>query len=371
MAPKSKRGAWLKKNLEKSGPTYVKIGQFISNRDDIFGKEVSSSLKSLQDNVESLEWDSLSSLVPDTFQEIDRIPIATASIAQVHRAKMNGKDVVLKIKKPGIEQQLRDDIQGIRILIGTFPFIDIKFVDEFEKTLQRELDFKREVENLEYFGEMYQNSDEVIIPKVYPDYCTDDIITMDYVPSDDSSICPEKLINIFISQLLFENMIHGDLHSGNIGTRGDKIILYDFGNVIRTNKEYRTYTRDFVYFIQIKDVKNTIQTMKKMGMTIKNHKVTEAFIRKFLKYIETLDVNSFKFDADEIKEKIPVEMDSTTVCILRSFSLLEGYCKSQSLDFSYNDIFLENLEMLYMDLDYILYRSAKDVDMLLSSRNPQ
>ena len=79
IVPKNKRGDWLRKNLEKSGPTYIKIGQFISNRSDIFGKDVSMSLKSLQDTVEPIEWDSLAHLVPlQKFQSVDRKPIATA-----------------------------------------------------------------------------------------------------------------------------------------------------------------------------------------------------------------------------------------------------------------------------------------------------
>lgn len=365
--PKNKRGDWLRKNLEKSGPTYIKIGQFISNRSDIFGKDVSMSLKSLQDTVEPIEWDSLAHLVPlEKFQSVDRKPIATASVAQVHRAKLNGRDVVLKIKKPGINRQLEDDVNGLKMLLQMFPFVDPKFLDEFERTLRKELDFKRELKNLIEFGEIYSQSSDVIVPKAYPAQCTDDILVMEYAPSDKSPVRSKTLINLFISQLLFENVIHGDLHSGNIGTRGSSVILYDFGNVIRTSTRYRTSTRDFIYYVQQKDVDNTINTMKNMGMVIKNMKMTESFVNKFLRYIETLDVKSFKFDADEITEKVPVEIDATTTCILRSFSLLEGYCKSQDPDFSYDDILVQNLEILYMDIEYIFYRAKKDFELLQS-----
>ena len=370
IVPKNKRGDWLRKNLEKSGPTYIKIGQFISNRSDIFGKDVSLSLKSLQDTVEPIEWNSLVHLVQlEKFQSVDRKPIATASVAQVHRARLGNRDVVLKIKKPGIDKQLEDDVNGLKMLLQLFPFVDPKFLDEFERTLRKELDFKRELKNLLEFGEIYSQSGDVIVPKAYPSHCTDNVIVMEYAPSDNSPIRSKTLINLFISQLLFENVIHGDLHSGNIGTRGQSIILYDFGNIIRTSDNYRTSTRDFIYCVQQKDIPNTIQTMMKMGMVIKNPKMTEAFIKKFLKYIETLDVKSFKFDPDEIAEKVPVEIDSTTTCILRSFSLLEGYCKSQDPDFSYDDILVQNLEILYMDIEYIVYRAKKDLELLLKANS--
>lgn len=367
--PKKHRGPWLKKAFEKSGPTYIKIGQFVSNRSDIFGKDVSVSLKSLQDNVESLEWSSLAHIIPKEtpVEYIDTKPLATASIAQIHRAKLHGKDVVLKLKKPGIDKQLNDDINGLRILAQIFPF---KFIDEFETTLRKELNFSQEVQNLLEFGDIYRYSNEIIVPGVYPEYCTDNMIVMDYLPSDKSPIQSESLLNLFISQLLFENVIHGDLHSGNIGTLGSKIILYDFGNVIRTSLAYRTYTRDFVYYIQAKDIDNTINTMKKMGMNIKNQHMTEIFIKKFFTYLDTLDLNSFKFNADEIQEKVPVEIDSITVCILRSFSLLEGYCKDKDPNFSYDDILIQNLEILFMDLDYIVYRANKDATMVSTLLRP-
>lgn len=364
VVPQQKRGDWLKKNLEKSGPTYIKIGQFIANRSDIFGKDLSLSLKSLQDEVQPLSWDSVKNYIPNVFDSVEQKPLATASIAQVHRAKLKGRDVVIKIKKPGIDQQLKDDVNGLRMLMTLIPFIDVKFLDEFERTLSKELDFKRELKNIIEFSNIYKNSD-IIIPKPYPSISNENIIVMDYVPSDSSLIKSETLINLFIEQLLFENVIHGDLHSGNIGTQGTNIVLYDFGNVIRTSKEYRKYTRDFVYFVQNKDVKKTIETMRNMGMIVKNMKMTESFIEKFFKYIDTLDLNSFKFDADEIQDKVPVELDPITVSILRSFSLLEGYCKSIDPDFSYNDILFSNLEILYLDLDYVFERARKDLASML------
>ncbi len=364
VVPKQKKGEWLKKNLEKSGPTYIKIGQFIANRSDIFGKDLSISLKSLQDEVQPLSWDSVKSFVPDVFDSVEQKPLATASIAQVHRAKLKGKDVVVKIKKPGIDEQLKNDVNGLRMLMTLVPFIDVKFLDEFEKTLSKELDFKRELKNITEFSRIYKDTN-IIIPKPYPSLSNENILVMDYVPSDNTSIRSEALINLFIDQLLFENVIHGDLHSGNIGTQGDNIVLYDFGNVIRTTREYRRYTRDFVYYVQNKDVKKTIETMRNMGMVVKNMKMTEIFIDKFFKYLDTLDLNSFKFDADEIQDKVPVELDPITVSILRSFSLLEGYCKSIDPDFSYNEILFRNLEILYLDLDYIIERARKDLSSLL------
>jgi ubiquinone biosynthesis protein len=350
---------WIRDRLEDGGPTCVKIGQFIANRRDIFGKELSTSMMKLQDKVRPVKWKSISNTIDYThFSYIDEVPIATASIAQVHRAilKSNGKEVALKIKKPHVDRILRRDFG---ILCTLFPNDIVK---EFKNSIERELDFDQEIRNILTFGRIYQFSDSIMVPKVYPEYSNSDMIVMDYLPSQNTVTRAKELITLFINQLLYENVIHGDLHSGNIGKIGDSIVLYDFGNVIKTTEAYRTLMRDFIYHLQNKDSVNLIRTMETIGMEITCIESTRNFINKFFKYIDTLDISSFSFDPDEIQEKVPVKLDKTTASILRSFSLLEGYCLRIDPTFSYNEILMNTLEVLYMDLDYILYRARKDFE---------
>lgn len=352
---------WIRDRLEDGGPTCVKIGQFIANRRDIFGKELSTTMMKLQDRVRPVQWLSISENINyEPFSYIDQVPIATASIAQVHRAvlKSNGKEVALKIKKPNVDSILRRDFS---LLYRLFPN-DVML--EFKSSIERELDFNQEMQNLLIFGKIYQYSDTIIVPHVYTEFSTRDMIVMDYLPSDTTVQSAKELITLFVNQLLYENYIHGDLHSGNIGKIGDSIVLYDFGNVIRTTDEYRNLMRDFVYHLQNKDTPKIISTMEKLGMTITCSESTTNFINKFLKYIDTLDITSFSFDPDEIQEKVPVKLDKTTASILRSFSLLEGYCLRVDPTFSYNEILMSTLEVLYMDIDYIMYRMKKDVETL-------
>jgi predicted unusual protein kinase regulating ubiquinone biosynthesis (AarF/ABC1/UbiB family) len=355
LVPAKKRGDWLRMQLEKSGPAYIKMGQFISNRSDIFGKDVSVALKSLKDDVEPIK-------IPLPMDmDVESKPFATASIAQVYRGKINGKVIAIKMKKPGISNQIKKDVNGIRTLLNFFNCREVKFLDEFEKTLNKELDFRSEVDNIIEFQKIYDGTN-VIVPRVYTEHCTDDMIVMDYLPSDGGKINSKFLISLFVEQLLFENIIHGDLHSGNIGIIANKVVLYDFGNVIRTTQEYRNFTRDFVYYVQAKDNDNVLLTMRNMGMTINNVEMTRLFISKLFKYLDTLDIKSFRFDIDEVQDKIPVELDSTTTTIMRSFALLEGYCKDEDPSFSYEDTLMSSIELLYIDIDYIMYRAKKDLD---------
>ena len=109
------------------------------------------------------------------------------------------------------------------------------WIKEFERGLHYELDFKQEVKNIAFFRSMYRDRTDVKIPRPYSKLSTEDVIVMDYTPSTQVTrpFNAERLINLFLEQLLYEGVIHGDLHTGNLGVDKDAIVLYDFGNIIR------------------------------------------------------------------------------------------------------------------------------------------
>ncbi len=372
MIPKQNRGKWLRTALDGAGPTYVKIGQFISNRPDIFGKEFSADLAPLRDNVTPVDFSQFQSKIPNEITDVDPVPIASASIAQVHRGKLKNRNIVLKFKRPGIEAQIMEDLNLIRGgagLLSLIPNFGMEFVtpwmNEFEKGLMYELDFKREIRNISMFRDMYRDRADVRIPRPYSRLSTDDVIVMDYTPSE-SITAPfkaERLINMFLEQLLYEGVIHGDLHTGNLGIESNTLVLYDFGNIIRITPGYKTAIRDFVYAVQTSNVDAVIDNMAKMGMIIRDKEVTKIFVNQYFEYLNTLDLRSFTVNSPEIREKaskVPVELDTTTLTILRTYSLLEGLCKELDPTFSYQSIITKNIEMLFLDLEYIMYRIKKD-----------
>ncbi len=347
------RHAWLRKQFEKSGSSYIKVGQFISSRSDVFGKELSDEMSKLQDSVEPVKWDALKDYVDTSkFTDVDTTPLASASVAQIHRARYKNRDVVLKIKKPNVDKNLKADINSIRACLNAFPFLEsnkaLPWIEEIDRTIDKELDFRNEILNIKKFREMYRWDEDVIIPKVYSSVSSENVIVMEYVPSDKTIFNSERLIDMFVAQILFEGVIHGDLHGGNIGFSGENLVMYDFGNIIYITPEYQKAMREFIMALQMKDVDKTIEAMSKMGMNVRSIDGTRIFIKKFFNYIDTLDIKSFKFSADEIIDKVPVEVDSTTFTILRSFSLLEGLCKKCDPNFKYEDIFLKNLELLML-----------------------
>ena len=373
VVPKKDLGPWLRWALDGSGPTYVKIGQFISNRPDIFGRELSKDLAPLRDSVTPVDFEQFKSKIPQGVTEVDPKPIASASIAQVHRAKFGNKNIVLKFKRPGIEALIKEDLTLIKSgagLLGRIPNFGLEFMSpwlmEFEKGLLAELDFKNEIRNIAFFRDMYRDRNDVRIPRPYSKLSNDEVIAMDYTPSDQitAPFKADVLINMFLEQLLYEGVIHGDLHTGNIGlATSGALVLYDFGNIIRITPEYKTAIRDFVYGVQTSNVDVVMDNMIKMGMTIRDREVTKIFVKQYFEYLNTLDIRSFTINSPEIREKakkVPVELDTTTLTILRTYSLLEGLCKELDPKFSYQTIITKNIEMLFLDLEYIMYRIDKD-----------
>jgi len=334
----------LRRRLEGAGPTFVKLGQFVANRPDVFGKELSKELGSLQDSV---AW--IPMKAPNGIQSFEEEPFAAASIAQVHRGTYKGRQVAVKLKRPGIAQSIRSDL-------GVLKLLDRKFVGDLENSLLKELDFKQELRNAQEFARMYEFDSSVVVPRVYPEVSSDDVIVMDYVPSAQKVTSAPRLINLFLNQLLFENLVHGDLHSGNIGSLENRLVLYDFGNVIRTTEDYREAVRDFVWHVQSRDVSRILGDLRRMGMYVAHEDATRAFIRKLLRYLETQDLKEFRFSADEIQERVPVVLDPVTAALVRSFSLLEGYCKSVDPGFSYESIIQSNLETLFSDIGWLFRR---------------
>lgn len=373
VVPEKQRGVWLRKALDGSGPVGIKLGQFVSNRPDIFGKQFSKDLAPLRDNVTPFDFAEVRDKVPDGVTDVEPVPFASASIAQVHRAKLKGKDIVLKFKRPGIEVQIKEDLSLIRAgasLLSLIPNFETgavaPWLAEFEKGLLAELDFRQEVRNIAFFRDVYRDRDDVVIPRPYSRLSNQDVIVMDYTPSTaiTRGFKAEFLINMFLEQLLYEGVIHGDLHSGNMGMGGrGGLVLYDFGNIIRISPVYKTAIQDFVYGVQTKNIEKVLLNMGRMGMVVRDPEVTKIFIKQYFQYLDTLDLQSFTVNSPEIRakaQKVPVELDPTTLVILRTYSLLEGMCKDLDPSFSYQRIITKNVEMLFLDLEYIMYRIQND-----------
>ena len=250
--------------LESLGPIFIKLGQTLSTRPDLIPVEVAKALEKLQDDVEPISWQQARSVVRDQlpedmisqFESVDEQPLASASIAQVHAAKLtNGDDVVIKVLRPGITQKIKRDVTLMHALAALAkkhlnPGVQVdptEIVDEFEKTIYDELDLQREAANASVLRKNFPHSKDLYIPKIYWDFCKQKMLVQERIHGisikdlaglDAAGInrakLAEKGIKIFYTQVFRDNFFHADMHPGNIFINPDnpedpQIILLDFG----------------------------------------------------------------------------------------------------------------------------------------------
>lgn len=247
--------------LEALGPTYVKIGQLASSRSDLLPKEYCDAFEQLQDDAAPLPYETVLSCMDtayghswqEIFLAIDPEPLGAASIAQVHRAVLlDGTPVAVKVRRPGIVQQMAEDIALMKRALVTAEFVASSheaiwmnlqnFVDVLEKTTENETDFAIELGNLLRFHEECRQWRGITCPIAYPEASNDAVLVMEYVQGTEISDVEQlaaqgydigqladRLIQNYISQVLDVGFFHADPHPGNIIVRGDEIVWIDLG----------------------------------------------------------------------------------------------------------------------------------------------
>lgn len=242
---------------EELGPTFVKLGQFLSNRPDLIPSELCAELEKLLDNVAPFRGElaemifeaSTKSKISDVFAVFDVDPFSSASVSQVHKAKLkDGTKVAVKIQRPGIKAIIDSDLEIMMYLAlsikkhmtGVNAIDPVAIVNEFSDGIRQELDFSREALNIEKFSKIFAGEKELVVPKVYKECSTKDILTMRFIDgvkfsdyhgsaAEVKSIC-EKLASLVLRQIFEEGYFHADPHSGNIIITEDlKICFIDFG----------------------------------------------------------------------------------------------------------------------------------------------
>lgn len=286
----------LRLALEELGPSFVKLGQSFSNRDDLLPAGLVAELQHLQDrvevvdiNVESILQKSLDIDTEEYFNYIDKKPIAAASIAQVYKAQLkNGKDVILKIKRPGIEKTIQADILILKDLVNIIDaYSDIgdqmnlkNAILTFERSLLEELSLNNEKNNILRFQSNFKNQKETYVPEVYEDYCNNQILTMEYIDgikitdveqlkkhNFDIKKLSEDGYRLFVSQILDYGFFHADPHAGNIMVdKQGRIVFIDFGAVGSIPDGDRTLLEGLIVNFMAKKPDKIVRNLKKLAL---------------------------------------------------------------------------------------------------------
>ena len=258
----------LAQDLEKMGPTFIKLGQVLSTRADFLPLPYVEALARLQDDVEPFGYEEVERTVSEelgvriskAFSEFEPEPIAAASLGQVHRAAMrDGRRVAVKVQRPGIRERIVQDLEALEEIAD---FLDKRtetgkryefagMLDEFRKTLMRELDYRQEARNLTTLGANLEDFSRIVVPRPVDDYTTSRVLTMEYVPGKkitsigplarmelDGGALAEQLFRAYLQQILVDGFFHADPHPGNVFLTDDgRIALLDLGMTARIPPE--------------------------------------------------------------------------------------------------------------------------------------
>ena len=291
------RGRRLRETLDELGPTFVKFGQLLSTRPDVVPPDVIRELRTLQDAASPFDASiaravierELGLTVEQVFEYFDDVPVASASIGQVHRARLpEGREVVVKVQRPDAEEKIRSDIQLLyqlaRILkerVRRLQFIDtVGLVDEFARTVRRELDYRIEARNAEVARRCFTADETVVVPEIYWRYTTSSVLTMDrleaptlaHVPLeiydlDERRTLAQRVAETWMKMIFVYGFFHADPHPANIMVfEPNRIGLIDFGMVGQlTNRDRQVAVQLFVDIVE-QDTDRVPRRLRELGV---------------------------------------------------------------------------------------------------------
>ena len=362
------------------GPVYIKLGQWLSSRADILPQPYLEELSKLQDSVPSAPFDQVKPIIEkelgsinEKFDEINPNSISGASLGQVYRGTVSGQQIVVKVKRPGIEKIVAEDL---RVLKKVLP-LALRFVDpnlrysakamlsQFIETIHEEMDYTNELQNLKTIKNDMAESNNVVVPSVYDDLSSKNVLTMEYLPGikvtnvqalDEKGIDREQLVidvhKVFFTMLLKHSIFHADPHPGNISVTDDgKLILYDYGMVGRINNETRFKLIRLYLALVERNPPRVVNAMSELSMLTPgyNRTVIEKGIELSIRAMhgnkpDEMEVQSLMELANQTMSKFPFVLPKNLALYMRMASIIEGIYKTHNVDFKFVKVLKNILE---------------------------
>ncbi|EKQ68704.1 putative unusual protein kinase [Leptolyngbyaceae cyanobacterium JSC-12] len=405
---RNRRAQWLVGVLLDLGPTFIKLGQALSTRADLLPLEYVQALGRLQDKVPAFDpYEAIAIIEAELgtniyrlYREFDPIPIAAASLGQVHRARLHsGEEVVVKVQRPGLEKLFEMDFKILRQMIRFcdrfLPWTRQYNLDEiyleFAQLLQNEIDYIQEALNADRFRYNFKEHPRILVPKIYPKHTTQRVLTMDYVPgikiSDRQSLeacgIDVKEINqlgicCYLKQLLQDGFFQADPHPGNMAVSQDGcLIFYDFGMMAEVQPINKDQMVKTFFAVLRKDTDQVVETLTSMGLIepladmTPIRRVTQFLLEKFTeKPVELQAFSEMRSELYALYEQQPFRLPAKMTFILKALTTLDGVARS--LDPQYNLLacakpFVKNLtisqgrrgvvgELVLQTKDYVMFK---------------
>lgn len=370
--------------LEELGPSFVKLGQIMSNRPDLIPHKLIVELEKLQDSVPPFSREEAKKLVEDElskplnmiFLEFTEKPVASASIAQVHKAVLlSGEKVAVKVQRPKIEQIIEVDLEIMLHLAalmekhieGMDVFNPVGIVEEFERTINEEIDFTIEASHIERFGKHFQSDMTVYVPKVYRSYTTKKVLVMEAIDGVkvsntekilesgfDPKIISERGAQFMLKQIFKYGFFHADPHPGNIFILPENVICFlDYGMVGVVSERLKEQLRDIIIGIANKDAKRITKALLKMaehenGINVdKLENQISVLVQKY-GYLPLKDINMGDLLEESAKLLLAYElkMPSDFYLLVKALITIEGVGRNLDPDFNLIEHAKEYAEML-------------------------
>jgi ubiquinone biosynthesis protein len=292
------RAARARMVLEELGPTFLKMGQILSTRPDLLPVEFMRELSRLQDDVPSFPYPEVVAVIETelqqplekTFLNFEERPLAAASIGQVHRAQLlNGTHVVVKVQRPGIKRTIEVDLEIMlhlaslmeRHLEGWNVQRPTRVVEEFARTLGKELDYTLEAAYAERFARQFEGESEVYVPQIYRDATTSRVLTMEYIRGikptaldrlEEEGLDRKKIakagLTLIMKQIFVHGFFHADPHPGNVFVLPGNVICYiDFGMMGRLNRDTREHFADLLMSIVRRNEKEAADALLSLTLS--------------------------------------------------------------------------------------------------------
>ena len=347
--------------LTDLGPTFIKFGQILSTRPDLIGIELAMELKKLQNEVRPEAFSSIKKTVEqqlgqkieDSFQEFEETPIASASIGQVHVARLNdGQQVAVKVQRSNIESKIHQDLEvlaGLAHLAERIPefaaYRPTALVAELSRVMRRELDFGREERNLVQFAANFDADNSVEIPVPFTDYCTSRVLTMSFlrgVSLDDTDQIQLLEIDrdevarrgaeLYMEMIFSHGFYHADPHPGNfLLISGNVIGLLDFGMVGRIDEYLRESIEEMLMAIVNQDVPMLTTLIKRVGQvpTDLDEGALGGDVAEFVQIFATQSLGEFDLagaltEMTEIIRRYDIVLPTQAAMLLKVLITLEG-----------------------------------------------
>ncbi|MFM6106981.1 MAG: ABC1 kinase family protein [Sphaerospermopsis kisseleviana] len=375
-ARRKAQAIWIRETFLNLGPTFIKVGQLFSTRADIFPSEYVEELSKLQDRVPAFSYEQVEAIIeqelgkkiPELFHSFEPVPLAAASLGQVHKAVLHsGESVVVKVQRPGLKKLFEIDLQilkGIARYFQNHPKWGrgrdwMGIYEECCRILWEEIDYLNEGRNADTFRRNFRAYNWVKVPRVYWRYATSRVITLEYVPGIkvsqydalEAAGVDRKAIarygaQAYLHQLLNNGFFHADPHPGNLAVSADgALIFYDFGMMGTIKSNVREGLMETLFGIAQKDGDRVVQSLIDLGAIAPIddmgpvRRSVQYMLDNFMdKPFESQSVAAISEDLYEIAYNQPFRFPATFTFVMRAFSTLEGVGKGLDPEFNFMEV---------------------------------